>query len=194
VTTLAVDFFTINTVWLRRPYVLFVIELGRRVVHLLGVTANPDGAWVTQVARNLCSELEDETPATRFLIRDVSRAGSPRNQCRDAIRAIQCSRQLPVGSGAVQIDLLCDRVQHRAAGPFCYPQAKPGAGSRAATISPIAFGPSGVTASMDAIHLHLLYPKTPKIVLGGVHPTAGEDLASEAQLRSRPEWTSATGP
>jgi putative transposase len=66
----ATDFFTVDTVLLCRYYVLFVIELERRVVHLLGVTANPNGPWVTQVARNFCADLEDTSGRVRFLIRD----------------------------------------------------------------------------------------------------------------------------
>ena len=65
---LACDFFTVETVWLRTLYVLFWIEHGSRRVHLAGVTANPDCAWVTQQARNLAI---DERPENgRFLIHD----------------------------------------------------------------------------------------------------------------------------
>lgn len=67
---IATDFFTVDSVLLRRYYVLFVIELERRVVQLLGVTAHPNGPWVTQVARNFCAELEDVGKRLRFLIRD----------------------------------------------------------------------------------------------------------------------------
>jgi putative transposase len=65
---IACDFFTVDTVWLRRLYVLFFIELGTRRVHLAGVTAHPDGAWVTQQARNLLMPAEEPRP--RFLLRD----------------------------------------------------------------------------------------------------------------------------
>jgi transposase len=67
---LATDFFTVDSVLLRRYYVLFVIEVKTRVVHLLGVTANPDGPWVAQVARNLVADLEDQGRQFHFLVRD----------------------------------------------------------------------------------------------------------------------------
>lgn len=65
---MACDFFTVDTVWLRRLYVLFFIELHSRRVHLAGVTASPDSAWVTQQARNLAGDERLEN--VRFLIRD----------------------------------------------------------------------------------------------------------------------------
>ena len=61
---IACDFFTVDTVALRRLYVLFFIEVSSRRVHLAGITENPDGAWVAQQARNLAWELsERRTPA-----------------------------------------------------------------------------------------------------------------------------------
>lgn len=65
---LALDFFTVETAWLRTLYVLFTIELGSIRVLVLGVNENPDSVWVTQQARNLAVGSGFE--AVRFVIRD----------------------------------------------------------------------------------------------------------------------------
>jgi len=65
---LATDFFTVESVFLKSLYVFFVIEVGTRRVKILGVTSNPDGAWVTQQARNLA--MDGDLENLRFLIRD----------------------------------------------------------------------------------------------------------------------------
>ena len=67
---LAVDFFTVETIWLQRLYVLFFIELGSRRVHVAGCTPNPSAPWVTQQARQLTWTLAERPESFRFLIRD----------------------------------------------------------------------------------------------------------------------------
>ena len=67
---LACDFFTVDTVWLRRLYVLFFIELDTRRVHLAGVTANPNGAWVAQQARNLLLVLGEQGRPVQYVLQD----------------------------------------------------------------------------------------------------------------------------
>jgi putative transposase len=67
---IACDFFTVDTITLRRIYVLFFIELATRRVHLAGMTENPDGAWTAQQARNLVFSLPERDRPLEFLIRD----------------------------------------------------------------------------------------------------------------------------
>jgi putative transposase len=69
-TTLACDFFTVETAWLKRIYVLFFISLERRRIELVACTPNPTGAWVAQQARNLLMNLDDREQPLCFLIHD----------------------------------------------------------------------------------------------------------------------------
>jgi transposase InsO family protein len=69
-TILACDLFTVDTVWLRRLYVLFFVSIGTRRVEYVACTSKPDTAWVSQQARNLLMDLADRSQRPRFLIHD----------------------------------------------------------------------------------------------------------------------------
>nr|MDQ3381954.1 integrase core domain-containing protein [Actinomycetota bacterium] len=69
-TTLACDFFTVDTVLLRRLYVLVFIRIGTRRIEYVACTSNPGDAWMLQQARNLLMDLDDRDQRPRFLIHD----------------------------------------------------------------------------------------------------------------------------
>jgi putative transposase len=103
----AVDFVHVDTVLLRRLYALIVIEHGTRRVHLAGITANPDGAWTTQAARNFLMDLGQRMASVKFLIRD--RAGQFTGSF-DAVFTAEGARILASPPQAPRANAVCERV------------------------------------------------------------------------------------
>ena len=104
---IAVDFFSVDTIWLQRLYVLFFIEIASRRVYLAGCTAHPDGEWVTQQARHVAWTLSERADPVRFLIRDhdqSSRAVSMSSLRRKAralfVRRFRSLRRMGSRSGS----------------------------------------------------------------------------------------------
>ncbi len=104
---LAADFVHVDTVLLRRLYVLIVIEHQTRRVHLAGITAHPDGAWTTQAARNVLMDLGQRTATVKFLIRD--RAGQFTDSF-DAVFQAEGIRILASPPQAPKANAICERI------------------------------------------------------------------------------------
>jgi transposase InsO family protein len=104
---IAADFVHVDTVLLHRIYALIVIEHGTRRVHLAGITANPDGAWTTQAARNFLMDLGHRATAFKFLIRD--RAGQFASSF-DAVFTAEGIRILRSPPQAPRANAICERI------------------------------------------------------------------------------------
>ena len=104
---LAVDFVHVDTVLLRRIYALIVIEHGTRRARLAGITANPDGAWTTQAARNFLMDLGQRATSVKFLIRD--RAGQFTSSF-DAVFTAEGIRILASPPQAPRANAICERI------------------------------------------------------------------------------------
>jgi transposase len=94
----ACDFFTVDTVWLRRLHVLVFLSIGSRRIEYVACTSKPDAGWMLQQARNLLMELDDRNRQVRFLIHDGTRSSrAPSTLCwrlRTSRRsARRCSRR-----------------------------------------------------------------------------------------------------
>ena len=103
----AADFVHVDTVLLRRIYVLIVIEHDTRQVHLAGITAHPDGARTTQAARNFLMDLGQRPASVRFLIRD--RAGQFTDSF-DAVFTAAGFRILASPPQAPRANAICERM------------------------------------------------------------------------------------
>ena len=123
---MACDFFRVDTVLLRRLYVLVFIHHDTRLVRIAGVTATPSADWVTQQARNLSMDLADQAHAVKFLIRDRD---TKFTASLDAVFAAQGIRIIKTPVRAPRANAICERVIAR-----CVESASTGRSSSAAAI------------------------------------------------------------
>jgi putative transposase len=104
---LAVDFLHVDTVFLKRLYVLVFIEHGSRQMHLGGITAHPTGEWTTQQARNLAMALDRRFEEFRFLIRD---RGSDFCRSLDAVFEAAGATIVRTAVQAPRMNATCERL------------------------------------------------------------------------------------
>jgi putative transposase len=104
---MACDFFHVDTILLRRLYVLVFIHHDTRLVRIAGITSNPVTGWVTQQARNLSMELADQASTIKFLIRDRD---TKYTASFDAVFAAEGTRIIKSPVRAPQANAICERV------------------------------------------------------------------------------------
>lgn len=102
---LACDFFTVDTIWLRRLYVLAFISIGSRRIEYFAITSKPDTGWMLQQARNLLMQLDDHSKQVRFLIHDRDAKFPPAFDAllsNDGIKVIRTPVQAPNANAHIE--------------------------------------------------------------------------------------------